>query len=200
MKEWLMTQFKVFQIVALGVQIALAAILPGCSEEVAKDLDPACSGSVSKGMPADGVEEARRKLLWEEFDLEPIVVVFKSGPQGPQSTTWTFTKRVSKKELVGESRSGFGYRIFAPTCVRFFEVYTVVHPPGVPGEMANAWWTRIIPPEFVLKRGLRRPSKKFYWDGFEYFRMHEDDPLGEYRIDVYVDGELLDTLVFEVTP
>ena len=127
-----------------------------------------------------------------EYVVEPGLVKFLDIDGESRAQLVERTNRIQKTT---EPLEGMGFLISSRPR-QSFVVHTVHFLPGTPakiGQMTFEGYT----PEDATKGMKTKPvgvsgGRYFFW-GFD-----EADPLGEYRIDVYVNGELLENLVFEV--
>jgi len=83
-----------------------------------------------------------------------------------------------------------------PSNSRKYEVVTVHYLPGVPLKIGDGWAEPYVssdaPNGLRTKPEILRGEQRIVWD------IHPGDPTGTYRIEVYINGQLIRTLEFEV--
>ena len=149
-----------------------AFVLAGCSNDRPEYL-------VTQGLVTiSGMEEFARRI--DEPGVEAPVPKLKA------------TKVIHKPI---EGLGGLGFRIQSSP-EHTYTVHTIQRLPGIPPKLSGP--ERI---SFDQETGiLTVKTKEVEVAGGRYFywKPAPEDPVGEYSIDIYVDGELLETISFEV--
>jgi hypothetical protein len=108
------------------------------------------------------------------------------------------TTTISRKM---EILQGLGFKLQSSSDAPF-SVYTIHYLPGIPATLGD---TGAEGSEFEGYRpqdaisGLRTRPVEVEGEKYFYWHLDSGDPIGEYRIEVYVDDRLTETLIFTVT-
>jgi hypothetical protein len=101
--------------------------------------------------------------------------------------------RVIEKPI--EGLGGLGFRIQSSPD-HSYTVHTIQRVPGIPPEISGPERVSFDEESGVLT--LKTKEVEVLGGRYFYWKPALEDPVGEYGIDIYVNGELVETITFEV--